>query len=60
MQWQNHFEYIIKKHETVSDNPPKIIYTNKSENRITVKIKTRYHLKLLILEIVYLEAPKIR
>ena len=44
----------------MSDNPPKIIYTNKSENRITVKIKTRYHLKLLILEIVYLEAPKIR
>ena len=44
---QDYFEYIIKAHETVSDNLPKIIYVNKIENRITIKIKTRYCLKLL-------------
>ena len=37
----------MKKHETVTDNPSIKIYTNKIENRITVKIKTGYYLKLL-------------
>ena len=36
-----------KKHETVTDNPPKRIYVNKIENRITFKIKTWYYLELL-------------
>ena len=31
---QDCFEYIIKKHETIADNPPVQIYTNKIENRI--------------------------
>ena len=39
--------YIIKKHETVTNNPSIMIYVNKIENRITFKIKTGYYLKLL-------------
>ena len=39
--------YIIKKHEKLTDNPPIRIYVNKTENRITLKIKTGYYLKLL-------------
>ena len=39
---QDYFEYIIKKHETVTDNPSIKIYINKIENRITFKIKTGY------------------
>ena len=35
---QDYFEYIIKKHATVTDNPPIKIYVNKTENRITFKI----------------------
>ena len=31
---QDYFEYIIKKHETVADNPPVQIYVNKLKNRI--------------------------
>ena len=31
---QNYFKYIIKKHETVADNPPIKIYANKVESRI--------------------------
>ena len=37
---QNYFEYIIKKHETVTDNSSITIYVNKIENGITFKIKT--------------------
>ena len=44
---QDYFEYIIKKHETVTDNPSIRIYINKIENRITFKINTGYYLKLL-------------
>ena len=32
---QHYFDYIIKKHETVTDNPPIRIYVNKIENRTT-------------------------
>ena len=39
MSIQDHFEYIIKKHETLTDNPPIKIYANKTENRITFKKK---------------------
>ena len=38
--------YIIKKYDTVTDNPPIRMYVNKTENRITFKIKTRYYLEL--------------
>ena len=44
---QDYFEYIIEKHETVADNPPMQIYTNKIKNRIVFKIKTDYKLELL-------------
>ena len=39
------FEYIIKKHETIADNPPVQIYVNKiKKNRIVFKIKIAYKL----------------
>ena len=44
---QDNFEYIIKKHEAVADNPPIRIYVNKIENRITFKIKTGHNLEHL-------------
>ena len=44
---EDYFEYIIKKHETVEDNPPVQIYVNKIKNRIASKIKTGYKLDLL-------------
>ena len=37
---EGYFNYIIKNHETVADNPSILIYVNKIENRITFKIKT--------------------
>ena len=52
---QVHFEYIIRKHETVTDNPPIIlIYVNKIENSITFRIKTGCYLELSIPETVKL------
>ena len=36
---QEYFKYIIKKHETVTDNSPIKIYVNKTKNRITFRIK---------------------
>ena len=47
---QDYFEIIIKKHETIADNPPVQIYVNKIKNRIIFKIKTGYKLELLIEE----------
>ena len=44
---QNYFEFIIKKHETLTENPPVQIYPNKIKNRIVFKIKTGYKLELL-------------
>ena len=44
---QDYFEFIIKKHETLTNNPPIKIYSNKSKNRIVFKIKTGYKLELL-------------
>ena len=37
---QDCFEFIIKKHETVPENPPVQIYPNKIKNRIVFKIST--------------------
>ena len=45
---QNYFEYIIKKQQTVRNNSPVRIYRNKTEKRITFKIKTGYYLELLM------------
>ena len=36
---QDHFKYILKKHSQSGDNPSIRIYINKTENRITFKIK---------------------
>ena len=44
---QGYFESIIKKHETVTGNPPIRIYVNKIEKSIIFRIKTGYYLKLL-------------
>ena len=33
------YEFIIKKHDTFTDNPTIIIYVNKIENKITFRIK---------------------
>ena len=41
------FKFIIKKHETLTENPPVQIYRNKIKNRIVFKIKTGYKLELL-------------
>ena len=43
---QDYFEYIIKNHEIVTENPPTRIYVNKIESRITFKIKTTYYFHL--------------
>ena len=42
---QDYFEYIIKKHKTLTENPS--IQINKIKNRIIFKIKTGYKLELL-------------
>ena len=47
---QDYLKYIIKKHETVTDNPSIRIYINKIENRITFRMKARYYLELLMPE----------
>ena len=47
---QDYFEFIIKKHETFAENPPKQIYQNKIKIRIVFKIKSCYKLELLFLE----------
>ena len=44
---QDYIEYIIKKHETIGENVPILIYTNTINNRIVFKIKSRYKLELL-------------
>ena len=44
---QDYFGYIIKKHETIADNPPVQTYVNKMKNRIAFKINIWYKLELL-------------
>ena len=44
---QDYFELIIKKHETLTENPPIQIYPNKIKNRIIFKVKTGYKLEFL-------------
>ena len=41
------FEYIIKKHETIANNTPVLIYVNKTKNKIIFKIKSGYKLEFL-------------
>ena len=44
---QDYFEFIIEKHETLSENSQVQIYPNKTKNTIVFKIKTGYNLELL-------------
>ena len=46
---QDYFEFIIKKHETLTENLPIQIYPNKIKNRVIFKIKTGYKLESLTL-----------
>ena len=39
---RDYFEFIIKKHETLTEDPPDEIYPNKIKNKIVFKIKTGY------------------
>ena len=43
----DYIEYIIKKHETIGENAPILIYANTINNRIVFKIKSGYKLELL-------------
>ena len=47
---QYYFEFIIKKHETLTENVAIQIYPNKIKSRIVFKIKTGYKLELLTLK----------
>ena len=44
---QDYFEFMIKKHVSLTENPPVQIYPNKTKNRIVFKIKAGYKLELL-------------
>ena len=44
---QDYFEHIVKKHETMANNPPGQIYVNKIKNRVVFKIKTGCKLESL-------------
>ena len=44
---QDYFEFIIKKHENLTGNPPVQIYVNRIKNRIVFKIKSRHKFELL-------------
>ena len=44
---QDYIEYIIKKHETIGETVPILIYANTINNRIVFKIKSQYKLELL-------------
>ena len=44
---QDYFEFIIKKHERLAENPPVQIYPYKIKNRIDFKVNTGCKLELL-------------
>ena len=44
---QDYFEFIIKKHETLTDNSSIKIYSNKIKNRIVFRIKNGFKIELL-------------
>ena len=37
---QDYFEFIIKKYETLTENPPVQLYSSKIKSRIVFKVKT--------------------
>ena len=44
---QHYFEFIINKHEALTENPPVKIYLNKITNRIIFRTNTGYKLALV-------------
>ena len=57
---QDYFEFIIKKHETLTENPPVQIYPNKIDNKILFKVKTGCKLEVLSSEMMKLLGSKKR
>ena len=55
---QDYIEYIIKKHETIAETAPILIFANKISNRKVFKIKTGYKLELLSKETMKLLGSK--
>ena len=55
---QEYFEFIIKKHETLTEYPLIQIYPNKIKNRIVFEIKNGYKLELLTPETMKLLGSK--
>ena len=55
---QDYFKYIIKKHETITETSPILIYASNITNRIVFKIKTGYKLELLSKETMKLLGSK--
>ena len=55
---QDYIEYIIKKHETIAETAPILIYANTITNRIVFKVKTGYKLELLSKETMKLLGSK--
>ena len=51
---QDYIEHIIKKHETIGETAPILIYANTINNRIVFKIKTGYKFELLSKETIKL------
>ena len=45
---QDYIEFIIKRHETLPNNPPIYIYSNRINNRLVFKIKDGYKLHKII------------
>ena len=48
---QDYFEFIIKRHKTLTENLPVQIYSNEIKNRIVFKVKTGYKLELLSMKL---------
>ena len=44
---QDYFEFIMRKHEPLTENPSIQIYPNKIKNRIIFKVKKGYELELI-------------
>ena len=49
---QHYFEFIIRKHETLTENPSIQIYPNKIKSGIVFKIKAGYKIELLTQELI--------
>ena len=45
---QNYIEHIIKKHETIAETAPILIFANKISNRIVFKIKNWISIRIII------------